>query len=64
MSGTQKKVLLYIETHNATSHPLEERDKERKNEKKESTGKERRKRDQKKEVGYLRSGVFQTKQNK
>lgn len=45
MSRTQKKVLLYIETHNATPHPLEERDKERTNEKKESTGKERRKRE-------------------
>ncbi len=64
MSGRQKKVLLYSETHNATSHPLEDRDKERTNEKKESTGKERRERDQKKEVGYLRSGVFQTKQKK
>lgn len=37
MSGTQKKVLLYSETHNATSHPLEDRDKERTNKTEEMT---------------------------
>lgn len=64
MSGTPKKVLLYIETHNATSHPLEERDKEKKNEKKESTGKERRKRDQKKEENLDIFVVEFSKQNR